>query len=746
MSEMGTRMDLQRLRAGARRQIPFVAILAGALVLLLAQPADAHALLKTSDPPAGANLSTSPSQVVLTFTEPPDPGLSSITLVNSSGQTVKEGAAEPVPGHTTELRVPITTPLPNGVYTVSWRTVSRTDGHVAAGSFAFGIGTAPPAGAGATSGGVSSTPSPSVLAVVGRWLFYWGLALLVGAAAVGLFVARRRVGRPWMLWAAWAASAAGLVAMILAERSVVGISLARLLSSSTGTEFLDRGAALVVLAVAIAIASVKPEGQPALLGVGVLALGALLVHAVEGHAGAPSTWRLGNITDEWLHLVAVGVWVGGLLWLLMATRQGAQGGAPTGTVTSGAGSTDSSGAIQTQNPSGPIARGSDPGGDEVGGPQPSRDVTGVGTIEDPGAEGLLATGEEPSRTQRATIIHRFSRLATLALAVTVATGILRALSEVGSLHALVSTSFGVTLLIKAGLVAVLVGLGAHNHFRRVPRAHEEKQVGLLRRTVKGEVAVGAAILLVAAILSQLPPASKVSATGQQGPSPLVVTGHDFATTIKLRLSISPGTVGPNTFTAEVTDYDTRAPFAAKDVQLQFRLPSRPDIGASTLDLAHVSGATWRAKGSMLSIFGTYSVQATVQSATSAVTVPLNVRPKLPPQQVAVNRVPGQPTLYTISLAGGGSLQAYADPETAGPNSVHFTFFEASGSEMSIAKARASMVPPGGAAEPMKLIRFDKGHFAANVTLSAGTWIFQIAAATSTGANVRGYFSASIPGG
>ena len=49
---------------------------------------------------------------------------------------------QPVPGDQFELRVPLPG-LPNGVYTVTWRTVSKTDGHVTGGAFAFGVGTAP---------------------------------------------------------------------------------------------------------------------------------------------------------------------------------------------------------------------------------------------------------------------------------------------------------------------------------------------------------------------------------------------------------------------------------------------------------------------------------------------------------------------------------------------------------------------------------------------------------------------------
>jgi hypothetical protein len=293
-------------------------------------------------------------------------------------------------------------------------------------------------------------------------------------------------------------------------------------------------------------------------------------------------------------------------------------------------------------------------------------------------------------------------------------------------------------------VVALVALGAVNHFGRVPRAEEERHVRALRGTVGFEIGLAALVILGAVVLSQLPPASTVAeASGPAGPSPLVVTGHDFATTTRLQLTVSPGTVGPDTFTAEITDFDTGRAVPARSVELGFTLPSRPDIALSTLELRHVGGATWRGSGAMLSVFGTYAVQATVQGATSGVTVPLTLRPKLPPEQISVSRASGQPTLYTISLPGGGTLQTYVDPGTAGPNAVHFTFFEPDGSETTIASARASKVPPGGASEPMKLIRFDEGHFAGNTTLSAGSWIFQISATTGDGTSIDAYFRTEI---
>src|SRR5205807_9606940 len=96
------------------------------------------------DPAAGATVDRAPHQILLFFTEPPDPALSSVTVLDSTGQVVETvGTAESVAGQPDELRVPVTS-LPDGVYTVNWRTVSKVDGHVTGNSFAFGVGVPAP--------------------------------------------------------------------------------------------------------------------------------------------------------------------------------------------------------------------------------------------------------------------------------------------------------------------------------------------------------------------------------------------------------------------------------------------------------------------------------------------------------------------------------------------------------------------------------------------------------------------------
>src|SRR2546425_1054935 len=70
------------------------------------------------------------------------------------------------------------------------------------------------------------------------------------------------------------------------------------------------------------------------------------------------------------------------------------------------------------------------------------------------------------------------------------------------------------------------------------------------------------------------PAQATAAAAQH----VVVVGSNFATTVRVRLTVTPGTVGPNEFQARVTDYDPGRPAPATAVRLQFSLPSRPDLG------------------------------------------------------------------------------------------------------------------------------------------------------------------------
>ena len=610
-----------------------------------------------------------PTTIQLVFTEPPEPSLSAVGILDSSGHSVS-GVGKPnvAPDNEEELVTPVRPgSLSNGVYTVTWRTVSKTDGHVTAGSISFGIGV--PVTAATHPSGIPSTPSPSVPAVTARWLVYWGVAILLGGAVACALLfdwGLPRGGRV-LLGGAWLAAAVGVVLMTVAERSTIGLPLGTLLSSPTGHQLVARAVGVTVCGLAALWLALRPS-RLSIVTLGAVTAATLFVHAQAGHADTQSSVRILNLLDQWAHLLAVGVWIGGLPWLLLGLR-----------------------------------------------------------------------GDPAARAMRA---RRFSVLAMYAVAVVVVSGVLRAIPEVGSIHGLFHTSFGLTLLIKSGLFLVLIGLGARNHFGLVPRMQVADEVDAatpqLRRSVSWELVVAAAILAVTAVLSELPPSSYVVAASQRAaPQRVVASGSDFATTVRVKLTVSPGTVGTNTFVARVTDYDTGAPVSATSVQLQFSLPSNPNV-ASTLDLRRSSAGTWTGTGTQLSIDGLWSIEVVIQEPAASTDVQLHVRTRLPPERITSVSAPGQPTIYTIALGGSLTLQTYVDPGKAGPNTVHYTFFKGQ-NEQPISDATARAESPSGAQMDTKLLRFDPGHFGANVTLTAGRWTFFIDATTTSGQHVSAYF-------
>jgi hypothetical protein len=213
--------------------------------------------------------------------------------------------------------------------------------------------------------------------------------------------------------------------------------------------------------------------------------------------------------------------------------------------------------------------------------------------------------------------------------------------------------------------------------------------------------------------------------------------------------VTPGTAGPNVFEARVLDFDTGKPVAAQRVELDFSLPGQPNVGTSHLELTKGSAGVWSARGTNLSIDGRWDVTLTIQGATGGVQVTMHVQPRLPPEHITVSSVPGQPTLYTIALADGGTVQTYVDPATAGVANIHFTFFQASGNELPIGNATATATPPDGVTAPLPLRRFDPGHLVGTTTLTAGRWRFAIQATTRDGRTVNAYFQETIgatPGG
>jgi nitrogen fixation protein FixH len=337
-------------------------------------------------------------------------------------------------------------------------------------------------------------------------------------------------------------------------------------------------------------------------------------------------------------------------------------------------------------------------------------------------------------------------MAAVGLTVVVVSGVLRSVNEMGGWGWWLQpfgTDYGTTLVVKLAIVVPLIALGALNRYRNVARFDEVGSRSVMR-TAGSELGLAIAIFASTALLTGFPPQPNAEAAPQVA-RPLVVRGSDFATTTRVEIRITPGMVGPNTFVARVTDYDTGEPIDARAVSLTFELPDQPEVG-STLQLLHAAHGTWEGSGTELAQNGTWTVTALVESAGGSVQVPLHVTPRQPQQHVEVSRVEGQPDLYTITLEDGLQIQSYVDPGQPGrTNQVHVTAFDPDGKELPLESATLTITPPSGAAVQPDMLRFGPGHFAANVDLIAGRWAFDIEAHARDGNDLVASFQQTFGG-
>jgi len=97
----------------------------------------AHPKLIASDPIAGAVVS-SPKEIKLTFNEGLSAAFSGIELVDQRGQKINTGAATIAGADKKQLVIPMSAPLPQGNYTITWHVVGA-DSHRLQGRYSFTV-------------------------------------------------------------------------------------------------------------------------------------------------------------------------------------------------------------------------------------------------------------------------------------------------------------------------------------------------------------------------------------------------------------------------------------------------------------------------------------------------------------------------------------------------------------------------------------------------------------------------------
>jgi copper resistance protein C len=125
-------MEAAMLRTTSVRALTLIGCVLGATV------ASAHPKLVTTEPPAGAVTSGSPTELRLKFSEELVLKFSGAEVKDKQGQKLAIGAPVTDPANKKLLVVPVPTPLPPGVYNVDWHAVAA-DTHRIEGSYSFTV-------------------------------------------------------------------------------------------------------------------------------------------------------------------------------------------------------------------------------------------------------------------------------------------------------------------------------------------------------------------------------------------------------------------------------------------------------------------------------------------------------------------------------------------------------------------------------------------------------------------------------
>jgi copper transport protein len=423
-----------------------IAVVCALVLLAVPSSASAHAALLTANPGSGAVVRQAPRALVLSYDEDVVPQYARVSVIGPRGQNLAG------PSHVTGSNVTI--PLrsaPTGSYTVRWRMVASDDGHTTQGAFTYGVRVRPQPPA--PLGSVNLPVAPELLA----WLQFIGIVLTGGMLTFRALV--------------WTPAVRG------------------------HDEVVDREAPVTIRLAVIGAVVALHAGLFAFLAgaypiVGGGGLGSFVNTEIE-------PIRVGtHLGQAWMATTFAWFVVLGLLvsaWVYPRVRERLLAGA---------------GLVALAIAFG-LSWASHP--DSHGTPALLADYVHLlaGALWVGGLVAIVIAARAVPRSAREDVVRgailQFSRLAAPTVAVVALAGVYLALRELPSASALVSSGYGVTLLVKAAVAFGAFLLGGYHRRFVVPRLASGAPIAAIRRTLTLELGVLVAVLALAAVLTQRAP-------------------------------------------------------------------------------------------------------------------------------------------------------------------------------------------------------------------------------------------------
>jgi copper transport protein len=517
-----------------RGRVALVVALAGA-ALVAPSAAFGHAYLVRTVPSASGTVNAPPPNVSLTYDEAVEPRFALISVTDAAGHGETTGPVRRSPVDPDTLTVPLRPHLPEGWYLVYWRAIS-IDGHPVQGAFTFAIGPNPGPAPQFVIPKISATATTPKL-LIARWAVF-----MTVMTAIGLFVLRIAIARPMV-------------------RRVEGTTLRKVSIAFAIASVLGLVAIPVYVDVSTAVDSLHS----------VFALGALVpLYRV-------TAFGRGYLDMEiCFALFCVAAWTA--LWLDRPERERRSVAELFATL----GALAAAAAVLVVPGAAGHAAQTSPRGVSL-----MLDWLHLvaGSLWIGGLLGLLVLWRSLPAIRRIAglivCVPRFSNVAFVSVMLLLASGTGATVIHMPILAALWQTSYGKMILIKIGLLAAAMLLGAVNLLRTKPRivaARDRPEGGpsaalLLRRAISLETLLLTAAVFAAALLSSLAPpaaalAKEASALARVGPGRVATTLHKAGYTLQLLVQPNKAVVS-NSFALMLTK--NGVPVRGADITLSFAM-------------------------------------------------------------------------------------------------------------------------------------------------------------------------------
>lgn len=544
--------------------------------LVWAPSALAHARLVGTAPETGSTVKRQPTEVIFKYDQPVGGTDGAVRVYDSEGNEVDDGDVSHPGGRQPWLGVGLEPNLPDGTYTATYRVISA-DTHIVYGGLVFNLGH-PSAGGGVSVAGLTAEEESGEVTRLGfavvRFLDYLTIALMVGGLVFLAFAWRPGFGLTRRDEPRWDAAADAF-----RRRAVTLLAFA------------------VVLGVVVSLLGILLQGASA-AGVSLWdsLKSSIVQDTLESRFG--KVWLLRAF--DWAALGAL------VLLYLKASRArrwltvpATIGCAYLASTPAFAGHASVESPIAVMFPS-----------DFIHVLASSVWVGGVAflVLALPVATRQL---EPPERTRvLLATLARFSPIALGAVVAIAVTGLVQAYIDIRRVADLFDTTYGLLVLAKMVLLAVLVGFGWVNRGRIIPRlrrlvegAGAGGSVGVLApRSLRGELLLMLVVFgVTAALIAYAPPTDAAA-----GPFS-TDTGLGPA---ELELSVEPAEVGLNQIHLDLIDAEGGSQFTkTKELMITATLPSK-QIGPLMLQVNKAGPGNFVVSGAQLTPGGEWELEIT----------------------------------------------------------------------------------------------------------------------------------------